>query len=170
MTCNINNVHTTTILLEQTRGGAQGGGFRLRGVSPRGSWLVARGSSRVASPRVASPRLEKSSRPAVTLTVAAAVAVTVAVAFRSSGYVLRCVSRKEREREPGVSREYILVPHPSPRPAGRQDPDCRPVPTPVILTRTISLDCTLAVPAIPAFPHIFLVYSTGLLLVRGVTR
>ena len=31
----------------------------------------------------------------------------------------------------------MLVPHPSPRPAGRQDPNCRPVPTHVILTRTI---------------------------------
>ena len=68
---------------------------------------------------------------------------------------------RERDREPGVSRKYILLPHPSPRPAGRQDHDCRPVPTHVILTRTISQDCTLAIPAIPAFPYIFLVYSTG---------
>ena len=88
-------------------------GCRLRGVSPRpsrprGSRLAARGSPRLA------PRLARLARVyegftgftgAVTVTGAAAVAVTVAVAVRGSGYVLRCVSRKERDRERERGRE-----------------------------------------------------------------
>ena len=89
-------------------------------------------SSRLAaglvSPRLASPRLEKSSRLAVTVTVAAAVAVTelrLRFAVRGSGYVLRCVSWKERERErereslafPGNIYQYLNLP--PTRPAGR---------------------------------------------------
>ena len=111
--------------------------------------------SRLASPRLVSPL---DSRVSPRLEVAAAVAVTVAVLrlrlrFR---YVLRCVSRK-----------YILValPHPSPRPAGRQDPDCRPVPTHIMLTRTIlglyTSMFSRAIPAILSCPCIFLAYSTG---------
>ena len=67
----------------------------------------------------------------------------------------------KREREPGVSRKYIPVPHPSPRPAGRQDPDCRLAPTHVILTRTMILGLYTGNCCDSIVPCIFLLYSTG---------
>ena len=138
-------------------GGRRREGFRfptggLRGVnSPRGS--------RLASPRLASPlvsRLASKSR----LCRPSQLRLRLPLRLRYSGcgcgsyYVLQCVSRK-----------YIPVPHPSPRPAGRQDPDCRPVPTHIMLTRTIlglyTSMFSRAIPAILSFPYIFLAYSTG---------
>ena len=67
---------------EGGKGGPQASDCEGTGVSPRA--LAARNSPRLASPHLSSrvsPRLEKSSRPAitVTVTVADAVAVTVAV-------------------------------------------------------------------------------------------
>ena len=81
-------------------GRARGGGWQVadsEGFPLAPSRLAARGSPRLA-PRLARlARVYEGFTRAVTVTGAAAVAVTVAV--RGSGYVQRCVSRKERERE-----------------------------------------------------------------------
>ena len=114
--------------------------------------------SRLASPRLASPRLEKSFRPAVTVTVAAAVTFAV-LRLRSRSRL--CATM----RFPEICTRVPHPSHPSPRPAGQQGPDCRPVPTHIILTRTIpglyTSVLSRAIPAILSFPYIFLVYSTG---------
>ena len=119
-------------------------GCRLRGVSPRalaarGSRLAAHLASRLAPRLVRLARVYKGFIRAVTVTGAAADAVTVAVAVRGSGEM----RFPETERETAwrfpetYSYQYYRTLVPSPR---RQDPDCRPVPTHVILTRTIPPD------------------------------
>ena len=89
-------------------GGARGGGWQV--ADSEGFHLAARGSPRLA-PRLARlARVYKGFTGAVTVTGAAADAVTVAVAVRGSGYVVRCVSRKQRERDslafPGNIYQY----------------------------------------------------------------
>ena len=95
-------------------------GCQLRGVSPRA--LAARGS-RLASPRAPRQGLFKGLTGAVTVTGAAADAVTVAVAVRGSGYVVGCVSRKQRERDslgfPGNIYQYNSDTYRTLPPAGR---------------------------------------------------
>ena len=118
-------------------------------------------ATRLASPRVVSPlvsRLGSKSRLGWPSRLRLRLPLRVRLRFSGcgcgSGYVLRCVSRK-----------HILVPHPSPPPAGRQDPDCRPVPTHIMLTRTIlglyTSMFSRAIRAILSCPYIFLAYSTG---------
>ena len=81
-------------------GGARGGGWQVadsEGFPLAPSRLAARGSPRLA-PRLARlARVYKGFTGAVTVTGAAADAVTVAVAVRGSGYVVRCVSNRERD-------------------------------------------------------------------------
>ena len=121
-------------------------GCRLRGVSPRA--LAARGS-RLASPR-ASPRAPRQGlegfhrgRHGYGCGCRCGYGCGCGSRFRLCGEMRFPETERERERErerdslafPG----NIYLPHlpPSPR---RQDPDCRPVPTHVILTRTIPPD------------------------------
>ena len=151
---------TIIILLGEL--GARGGGWqgegpegevagcRLRGVSPRA--LAARLALR------ASPRSMRVSQGPSRLRVRLPLRLRLRLRFRL------CVEMRfpEREREREREREslafpgnvYQYLPHPSPRPPGRQDPDCRPVPTHVILTRTIPPDSEyrviLAIPEIPS--------------------
>ena len=146
-----------TILLVQTlgRGGGKGGphGSDCEGFPLAPSRLAARGSrlaTRLASPLVS--RLASRVSPPLASPVAAAVVVTVAVAVP-----VICATMRFPEIYTGTA-------HPSPRLAGWQDPDCRPLPTHIMLTRSIRGFYTSmfsrAIPAILCCPDIFLAHST----------
>ena len=80
--------------------------------------------------------------------------------------------QRQRERERLAFPVYTnILPHPSPRPAppaGRQDPDCRPVPTHVILTRTTRIlglyMLSRAIPGTLSFPDIHSLYIPRVLV------